>query len=450
MLVRSTRPGVMSLGGSAAGAAFARVDVRSPRSGSSGASGQVRESRRSDSRGSQASVGATSARTSRIARPSGPAMRESVRGGIDQIVPSRSSRRSRTLVPSRRLHCRTMATGTVTDAFLGAVRARLPDLRLLTDEADRESLPARRDGVSAGRAAGRRGAADRDRPGRRAGPALRRVRRPDRAARRRIRALGRRRRASRARSRSRSRAMDRILEIDAPNLCVVDPARRHQRPPQGGGRRARAVLRARPGELRDVLDRRQPRHQRRRAVLREVRRDPRLGPRARGRHGRRRRSIRTGGKNVKDVAGLFADPPDGRVAGHARADHRGDPPAPAGAAAARHAAGVLPDPRGGRRRGRRDRRRGAVAGHARADGPVHDPRGRRRPRPRARPRRGGDADDRVRPADRRQPTRSWPGPRRSASASVPRRRSAPRPRPRPTCCARRGAPPTGLSRRSAT
>jgi len=32
-----------------------------------------------------------------------------------------------------------MATGTVTDAFLDAVRARLPDLRLLTDEADRET-----------------------------------------------------------------------------------------------------------------------------------------------------------------------------------------------------------------------------------------------------------------------------------------------------------------------
>ena len=32
-----------------------------------------------------------------------------------------------------------MASGTVTDAFLDAVRARLPDLRLLTDEADRET-----------------------------------------------------------------------------------------------------------------------------------------------------------------------------------------------------------------------------------------------------------------------------------------------------------------------
>ena len=33
-----------------------------------------------------------------------------------------------------------MATGTVTDAFLDAVRARLPDLRLLIDEADRETF----------------------------------------------------------------------------------------------------------------------------------------------------------------------------------------------------------------------------------------------------------------------------------------------------------------------
>jgi glycolate oxidase len=32
-----------------------------------------------------------------------------------------------------------MATGTITDAFLGAIRDRLPALRLLTDEADRES-----------------------------------------------------------------------------------------------------------------------------------------------------------------------------------------------------------------------------------------------------------------------------------------------------------------------
>jgi glycolate oxidase len=32
-----------------------------------------------------------------------------------------------------------MATGTVTDAFIDAVRARIPDLRLLTDEADRET-----------------------------------------------------------------------------------------------------------------------------------------------------------------------------------------------------------------------------------------------------------------------------------------------------------------------
>ncbi|HET9755533.1 MAG TPA: hypothetical protein VFP66_03460, partial [Candidatus Limnocylindrales bacterium] len=32
-----------------------------------------------------------------------------------------------------------MASGTVTEAFLDAVRARLPDLRLLIDEADRET-----------------------------------------------------------------------------------------------------------------------------------------------------------------------------------------------------------------------------------------------------------------------------------------------------------------------
>ena len=42
-------------------------------------------------------------------------------------------------VPLRPPHCPGMASGTVTDAFLDAVRARIPDLRLLTDEADRET-----------------------------------------------------------------------------------------------------------------------------------------------------------------------------------------------------------------------------------------------------------------------------------------------------------------------
>ena len=93
--------------------------------------------------------------------------------------------------------------------------------------------------------------------------------------------------------------------------------------------------------------------------------------------------LRLGGKNVKDVAGLRADPAAGRQPGDARADHRGDAPPPAGAAAARDDARVLPLARGGRRGRRRADRGGARAGDPRADGPVHDPGRGRRPQARA-------------------------------------------------------------------
>ena len=66
------------------------------------------------------------------------------------------------------------------------------------------------------------------------------------------------------------------------------PARRHQRRTRrrGGGRGA--LLPARPGLLRDLLDRRQPGRERRRPALPEVRHHARLRPGPRGRAGRRR------------------------------------------------------------------------------------------------------------------------------------------------------------------
>ena len=85
-------------------------------------------------------------------------------------------------------------------------------------------------------------------------------------------------------------AMDRIIEIDTGESRRRRAARDHQRGAQGGGREGGALLRPGPGLVRDVLDRRQPRDERRRPVLREVRPDPRLGAVARGRHGRRRPS----------------------------------------------------------------------------------------------------------------------------------------------------------------
>ena len=93
--------------------------------------------------------------------------------------------------------------------------------------------------------------------------------------------------------------------------------------------------------------------------------------------------IRTGGKNIKDVAGYSLTHlivgSQGTLAIITEATLRLRP-APA---AAVDAAGVLPDARVGRRRRRGHRGRGPVAGHPRADGPVHDPRRRRHARARA-------------------------------------------------------------------
>ena len=91
------------------------------------------------------------------------------------------------------------------------------------------------------------------------------------------------------------------------------PAGGHQRPAQGGRRGRGPVLPARSGQLRDVLDRRQPRDECRRPVLRQVRPDARLGHVARGRDGRRhghpdRRPERQGRRR------LLADAPVRRAA----------------------------------------------------------------------------------------------------------------------------------------
>ena len=86
--------------------------------------------------------------------------------------------------------------------------------------------------------------------------------------------------------------------------------------------RVRADVRAGPEQLRDLHHRREHRHQRGRAALRQVRGDPRLGARARGGAGRRpgrahRGPDREGGGRVRP------DQPVHRVGGDAGGDHRG-------------------------------------------------------------------------------------------------------------------------------
>jgi hypothetical protein len=117
-------------------------------------------------------------------------------------------------------------------------------------------------------------------------------------------------------------AMDRIIEIDRENLvAVVQPGIINAKLKAAVAEEACST--PRPGELRDVLDRWQPRHERRRPVLRQVRPDARLGAVARGGDGRRRghpdrRPERQGRRR------LLAHPPVRRQPGHARDHHRGD------------------------------------------------------------------------------------------------------------------------------
>ena len=164
-------------------------------------------------------------------------------------------------------------------AFLDALRAALPDLRLSVEasvlEAHRRdetayleppsplavAFPADTAEVAAHR------------------PARRRPPRSPRSPRRRDEPVGRRRR--------RRGWPDGLAHADEPGPRDRrgEPRRRRaagrgQRGPQEGRRRARALLCPGPGELRDLHDRRQPCHQLGRALLRQVRGHPRRRPRA--------------------------------------------------------------------------------------------------------------------------------------------------------------------------
>ena len=341
-----------------------------------------------------------------------------------------------------------MASGTVTEAFLDAVRARLPDLRLLTDEADRETY--RRD-ETAYLPAGLPGA----------------VALPTETAQvaTLVRICGEfdvpivPRGAGSGLSGGATgidgaltvafTAMDRIVEIDPPNLCVVT---------QPGVINARLKAAVAEHGLFYAPD---P------ASFEMCSIGGNLGTNAGGlccvKYGQTRESvlglevvmadgsvIRTGGKNVKDVAGYSLTHlivgSQGTLALITEATLRLRPAPPPRATLLAffptlEAAGE------------------AVAGIAAAGlspvtlelmDRVHDPRGRRRPWARAGPRCGGDADDRVGPADGGRRRRA--GSRRGGLRRGRRHHDRPLPdrRPRPTCCARRGGPRTGRSRRSAT
>ena len=146
----------------------------------------------------------------------------------------------------------------------------------------RRAVRRRPDGVQRGaRCRGRRRAA-RGRGGgggrRRVVPRARGARRPARRGHR----LGRRRGAARLRRRRRARAPHRGAR-DGPAAVADDGRRRRHHGDRPAPRaRARPVLPARPRGGRDLADRRERRHERRRAALLQVRRHRRLGDRTRG------------------------------------------------------------------------------------------------------------------------------------------------------------------------
>ena len=182
-------------------------------------------------------------------------------------------------------------------------------------------------------------------------------RRAGRAARRRERPVGRvdgGRRRHRGLPRADARGRDR------PGLPGRRrPARSLQRRGEGRGGEGGAVVPARPVVVRDLLDRRQHRHQRRWPVLREVRRHDRLRPRARRRAGRRhagdpRRQADQGRRRTVVAEALRGQRGDAR-----HRDAR-DPAAGAGAGRAVDPGGDVPLD-GGRGRGGRRRTPAAAA-----------------------------------------------------------------------------------------
>ena len=124
------------------------------------------------------------------------------------------------------------------------------------------------------------------------------------------------------------------IEVDpATRTAVVEPGRA-QRRGEAGRRRARPLVPARPVVVRDLLDRRQRRHQRRRPVLREVRRHHRLRARP-DRRARRRDRGRARRAAAQGRRRAVADQALRRQRGHPRDHHPRRAPAGPGACARR-------------------------------------------------------------------------------------------------------------------
>ncbi len=151
-------------------------------------------------------------------------------------------------------------------------------------------------------------------------------------------------------------------------------ARRLQRRGQAGCCRARPVVPARPVVVRDLLDRRQHRDQRRWALLREVRRDHRLRARPRrgagGRDPGHPRWQADQGRGRPEPAQAVR-----RQRGDAGHRHPGDPPPGPRPAPRSTLVASFPSVRRGGRGGRGDRADAAAVDDG-ADGPHLDQRGR--------------------------------------------------------------------------